>query len=381
MDNESLIEEIKILQDYISNNTSFLAPEVMELPVSNYTDSQRYQQECQRLFRDYPQFVGPSCLLPNPGDYFAFDDTGIPILIVRNQDGGLNAFLNICSHRGSPLAEGAGHALKDRLLTCPYHGWSYDLDGKLKGIPFGNQGFDSVDRDQRGLRPLKVAEKHGFIFVMPNPELDFDIDEVMGGIGPLLEDFGLTDSHYLGMKKVNTAMSWKLNMDTFHEFYHFEFLHPDSVSTFSHSNICHYRQLGRNHMMSSPSLKIMDLLKQAEESWVGRDNVYFVNYLFPNAVIFVVEDHFQTWRVYPVNEKESVVYHSMYVPKAPASDEEAEAFETYFQMINDVAVTEDYALVEKIQRGVNAGLERSILIGRNEPGVQNMHRQIDEVLG
>jgi phenylpropionate dioxygenase-like ring-hydroxylating dioxygenase large terminal subunit len=169
-------------------------------------------------------------------------------------------------------------------------------------------------------------------------------------------------------------------MDTFHEFYHFDVLHPESIAQMSYNNICHYVQFGRNHSMSSPTLQINQLKDQDEADWQPRDYLSFVNYVFPNTVIFVVADHFQTWRIYPINQQKSVVYHSMFLPKEPQSEQERAEYESYFQMINDVAVTEDYSLVEKIQRGVNAGLDRSVLVGRNEPGVQNMHRQIRELL-
>jgi hypothetical protein len=94
----------------------------------------------------------------------------------------------------------------------------------------------------------------------------------------------------------------------------------------------------------------------------------------------VVADHFQTWRVYPISPDRSVVYHSMFLPKEPATAAEREEYEAYFQMINDVAVAEDYSLVDKINRGLKAGIKRKVLIGRNEPGVQNMHRQLQDIL-
>ena len=93
------------------------------------------------------------------------------------------------------------------------------------------------------------------------------------------------------------------------------------------------------------------------------------------------KDHFQTWRVYPVSPHRSVVYHSMFLPQAPANTAEQAEYEAYFQMINDVAITEDYSLVDKIKLGLDAGIEREVLLGRNEPGVQNMHRQIHDMLG
>jgi hypothetical protein len=149
----------------------------------------------------------------------------------------------------------------------------------------------------------------------------------------------------------------------------------------AYSNIANYRQYGRNHSMSSPSLAINELKSVPEAQWRPREFSSYVNYIFPNTVIFVVADHFQTWRVYPISPDRSVVYHSMFLPHAPADEAEREQYENYFQMINDVAVTEDYGLVDKVHRGLQSGLERKVLIGRNEPGVQNMHRQLHAVLG
>ena len=382
MQHEQHIAEVRTLLKLVANNTTALADSVMEIDVDEYTDPELFARESIELFRNYPQFVGPSCLLPEPGDYFAFDDTGVPILIVRTAEGSLNAFVNICSHRGAPLNECQhGKAKKGRMFSCPYHGWSYDLEGQLIGVPFGKEGFPDIDREQLGLKPLQVEEKNGFIFVMPNPELSFDIDEVLGGLDKHLSGFGLSDHYCLGTEQVNTDFSWKLNMDTFHEFYHFEHLHGDSIAQMAHSNLGTYHQFGRNHAMGSATLEISELANIPEAHWEPRKYTSHVNYIFPNTVIFVVEDHFQTWRVYPISPDRSVIYHSMFLSAPPANNEQREECEAYFKMIRDVAVTEDYALVDKINRGLNSGISRKVLLGRNEPGVQNMHRQVHDVLG
>jgi phenylpropionate dioxygenase-like ring-hydroxylating dioxygenase large terminal subunit len=382
MQREKQIEELVSLMDLVDHKTTALADSVMEIDVSEYYDPARFEREKIELFRNYAQFVGPSCMIPEPGDYFAFDDTGIPILIVRNEAGVLNAFVNICSHRGAPLNEcESGKAKKGRMFSCPYHGWSYDLEGALIGVPFGSEGFDSIDRSTLGLKRLQVEEKNGMIFVMPNPELRFDIDEVMGGIDERLSGFGFEDHFYLGSKQVFTNFSWKLNMDTFHEYYHFEFLHPNTIAQMAHTNLATYHQYGRNHSMGSAALSIDELRDVPHDQWNPRAHSSYVNYIFPNTVIFVVEDHFQTWRVYPISPDRSVVYHSMFLPEKPADDVQRKSYEEYFQMINDVAVQEDYTLVDKINRGINCGIDRKVLVGRNEPGVQNMHRQLHDLLG
>lgn len=382
MQRDQQIAEVKTLLNLVANNTTALANSVMKIDVGEYTDPGLFAREKTELFRNYPQFVGPSCLLPEAGDYFAFDDTGIPILIVRTVEGKLNAFVNICSHRGAPLNEYQhGKAKMKRMFSCPYHGWSYDLDGKLIGVPFGKEGFTDIDREQLGLRPLQVEEKNGFIFVMPNPDLTFDIDDVLAGLDTHLSGFGLSNHYYLGAEQVHTDFSWKLNMDTFHEFYHFESLHSDSIAQMAYNNLGTYHQFGRNHAMGSASLEITELNGIPEDQWNPRKYTSHVNYIFPNTVIFVVEDHFQTWRVYPISPDRSVIYHSMFLPEPPANDEQREEYEAYFKMIRDVAVTEDYALVDKINRGLSSGIKREVLVGRNEPGVQNMHRQLHEILG
>ncbi len=381
MQAEALKHEAEVLIDLVANDGCTQADSIMELDVNDYRDPARFERERVELFRNYPQFVGPSCLLREPGDYYAFDDTGIPLLILRQQDGSLGAFLNYCSHRGAPLGDGLGKAKKGRLLTCPYHGWSYDLQGNLTGVPYGKLGFTDLDRSTRGLRPVQVEEKDGCIFVMPNPELRFDIDETMGGLGEQLSGFGFDNHHLLGIGRVETAINWKMNMDTFHEFYHFDVLHPETIAQMSYSNVCHYTQFGRNHCMSAPSLEINQLRDQDRACWQPRDYLSFVTYVFPNTVLFIVGDHFQTWRVFPLAKDRSVVYHSMYLPEEPADGAERQEREAYFQMIRDVAVNEDYGLVERIQRGLNNDIDRTVLVGRNEPGVQNMHRQIRDVMG
>ena len=377
---DELQREARALLAMVANNSCSLAEDTLTLEADVYRDQARYAQEQQALFRRYPQFVGPSCLLPEAGDTFAFDDAGVPIIVMRRSDGSLGAFVNICAHRGAPLGDGLGRAHGGHLLRCPYHGWSYDEHGSLAGVPQAKLGFPDLDRSRHGLVSLPVSEQDGCIFVAATPGSQLDAADVLGGLGQALAGFGLDNHHLLGRKRVETAINWKLNMDTFHEFYHFAALHPESIATMSHSNICHYRQYGRNHCMSSPTLQIDELLSRDEASWSPRSYLSLVIYLFPNTVIFIVEDHFPTWQVYPTAIDRSVVYHSMYLPRPPADEKERVEREAFFRMINDVAVNEDYRLVERLQRGLDAGIDHQLVIGRNEPGVQNMHRQIEQLL-
>jgi nitrite reductase/ring-hydroxylating ferredoxin subunit len=144
------VREIKVLMDLVARSATTLAPAEMQIDARAFIDPEIHRRETRRLFREGPLCIGPSCLLKNPGDYWTFDDTGVPVVLVRTATGELKGYVNICSHRSAPVAVGSGTA-KGMVLTCPYHGWSYSLDGRLRGIPYGKEGFPCVEKSERGL--------------------------------------------------------------------------------------------------------------------------------------------------------------------------------------------------------------------------------------
>ena len=101
-------------------------------PVAQYTDLDRFNQEKEEIFKNQPICIGISSLIPNVGDWFTVEVVGYPILLVRDKENKINAYLNICSHRGAKLAEGKGNAVK--AFKCPYHSWTYSLNGELLSI-------------------------------------------------------------------------------------------------------------------------------------------------------------------------------------------------------------------------------------------------------
>ena len=111
------------------------------------------------MIRRAPQYVGLSSRLPGPGSYATDDATGIPVLLVRGDDGRVRSFLNVCRHRGSRVASGDGAGAK---LVCPYHGWTYDCRGRLAGVP-DRRSFDGVDLSERNLVELPALEVGGMI--------------------------------------------------------------------------------------------------------------------------------------------------------------------------------------------------------------------------
>ena len=161
MKREAQLELARQIQAYVKDGSTALAPEVFRNPVAAYSDPARARLELERLFRGLPLFMGLSSRLPGPGDYLSEEIAGVPVLLVRDREGKLRAFANICRHRGAPVASGCGTA---RSFSCPYHGWTYGLDGKLVGIPH-EQSFGGVDKATHGLQPLPAGERYGLMVV------------------------------------------------------------------------------------------------------------------------------------------------------------------------------------------------------------------------
>src|SRR5579884_3147751 len=106
--------------------------ESWECDIGRFTDKERFEIEKQKFFLERPQLIAYTADIPEPGDYYATEIAGRPILLTRGKDGEARAFLNACRHRGVKLAEGCGHA---KGFTCPYHGWTFGTDGALLSVP------------------------------------------------------------------------------------------------------------------------------------------------------------------------------------------------------------------------------------------------------
>ena len=212
----------------VRTNTRDDGPGVSHTPVEGYYDPTRFQREVDLLFRRYPIVVGFSSQLRKTGDFVVHNDTGQPILVTRGTDGVLRAFLNVCRHRGAAVEQKPCGANK-RAFVCAYHGWSYDLTGRLVGIT-DSATFGEIDRSKYGLRRLKVAEKYGLVWAVPtaledNEDANLDIDSYLGAVAPDLSGWDMQGWELHASEPIRPRMNWKLVIDTFLELYHFRYLH------------------------------------------------------------------------------------------------------------------------------------------------------------
>jgi phenylpropionate dioxygenase-like ring-hydroxylating dioxygenase large terminal subunit len=379
MRQEDLIAEARKLLGHLDKRTTAMADDIYRNPVADYTCETQAARERELFFRKGAFNVGLSALLPNPGDWMTHDYSGVPILLVRGQDGKLGAFLNVCRHRGARLAE--GHGSGERDFRCPYHGWCYGLDGTLIARP-DERSFATAERTTHGLTRLPVAEKYGLIWVSPDPDGHFDVDELLVGLDVDLAAFRLDTYHHYQTRVMHRKMNWKLGVDTFGETYHLQHLHPNTVDPLFYSNRCTFDAFGPNHRMVAARRTLDSLRGLPEDQWDVLDNTVILCVLFPNTVFTFQRDHVETWHFFPGDRvDETVLYLSLYVPVPVDNPKSKDHWDRNVDILMRTVEMEDFPTCEGMQRGFGSGAQDSIVFGRNEPALQHFHKSVRAALG
>lgn len=206
-------------------------PELGTGPVSAhiYCDPDFYEKEVEAIFRRSWHMVGRVDQVANPGDFFVCElpTFRYSIVICRDKDGTINGFHNVCRHRGNVVEHRSSG--KCSLFMCRFHGWSYDLKGRLARVR-DEEGFFNLDKTHLNLRPVPTAIWQGFIFVHAQDEPEQSLVEYLGQQGEDLDGypFELGTQSYRYEAEVNC--NWKLVVDSFSEVYHIPVLHPRSIA-------------------------------------------------------------------------------------------------------------------------------------------------------
>jgi phenylpropionate dioxygenase-like ring-hydroxylating dioxygenase large terminal subunit len=383
MDRQEQIGLLQRLLHHVETRTTSLAEAPCYNDVSVYTDPQHLSREQQILFTRHPILMGFASEWPMPGAFHTDDYAGVPILVARGRDNKLRAFLNVCRHRGAKVAQGSGET---RLFSCPYHAWSYDLAGRLMGIP-DERCFAGIREQRWSLVGLPLCEKHGLVWVIPSAAADgpgdFDIDPWLGGLGPELASYGFGTWSFYDRRTIPETMNWKILADTFHEGYHIGFLHRESLRTVLHGNVADFQPFGPNHRLTFPRKKLELLRTEPKESWDLMWNTTIIYSLFPNSLLMLQGDHVELARIFPCEGRvdRAVMELSLHVPRPPTTAEERVHWDKNMQLVLDVVTGEDFPAGRSIQIGLTSGAQSHTVLGRNEPAMIHYHRSLRAALG
>lgn len=375
MDQDTRVRLADEITGHLRAGTLPLAEGVMANPVDVYTDPAHLAAERDRLFRRHPRVVAFSDQVRRAGDFVTDELSGEPVLVVRGEDGTLRAFYNVCRHRGAAVE--SAPCGNQRRFTCPYHAWTYDTTGALRGVP-DSEGFPDLDAERRALAPLQVTERHGFVWLLPEGWGEDDLATSLGGLDRELGAYGLGDYVLERTEVLRQPFNWKLIVDGFLEAYHLQFLHRTTIGPYIRSNFTPTEGFGDNLRMVAVRRSFDGEVDKAPEDVELLANVAIIYLLFPNTVLVWQGDHFECWTVHPDGDDPgAVVMRASLLAPAPVKTEDEQLhWDRNWKVLMDTVLNEDFVVARTMQRGFSTGAQEHVLFGRNEPALQLYHRRL-----
>ncbi|HEU0203235.1 MAG TPA: SRPBCC family protein [Burkholderiaceae bacterium] len=329
------------------------AETALALPAHCYVDEAVAAAERSAVFRSGWQLLAHAAQVAGSGDHAVADVAGLPLVLVRGSDGVLRALHNVCRHRAGPLATCDGRGATH--LVCRYHGWTYALDGRLRGAPEMGRSTD-FDPATIALPQARLAEWHGLVFAAaedtapPFEELVAGIDARAGA--------ALADLAFDRRVVYEVACNWKVYVDNFLEGYHLPHVHP------ALNRVLDYRSYTTT--LAPWSVLQASPIDASSGPYARGEALYY--WLYPNTMLNILPGRLQTNRVIPLGvDRCRVEFDFYYAPDAGA----LRAGDLSF---SDAVQDEDTAICEAVQRGLASG---SYTAGRLNPlceqGVWHFH--------
>ncbi len=202
-------------------------PATASLDAERFTSPAFMRREWERMWTRTWLLAGMELDLKEPGDFFVFNIGPESILVTRTREGNVAAMYNVCQHRGNRLTTDDNGCVK--AITCPYHGWSYDLDGRLRAVPDSDRFSQGIDREALSLKPVKVELWAGMVWINMDPDAA-PLADFLGPIQKLLAPYHFERMWLAKDQTVKLDANWKTAVDNFNEQYHVDFLHPQHAS-------------------------------------------------------------------------------------------------------------------------------------------------------
>ncbi len=329
--------------------------DALAMPKSVYTSDEFLQSELEHIFRKQWVCVGRASALANPGDYLTYELAGQPLMVVREKDGSLKAQSNVCLHRMSTLLEGRGST---NTIVCPYHAWSYNLDGTLRGAPAMEQncGFNKKDYC---LPSIHCQEWLGWIMVSLSatpPPLHEQLSEVEN----LIADYGMENYRELFYETHVWNTNWKVLAENFMESYHLPVCHRDTVGGLSRLDEMDcppgLKAFNYHFILKDDSLKIALAHpdnKRLKDQW--RRTTVLLS-IYPSLMITLTPGYFWYLSLHPQGVDHVHIQYGGGLSPEFADDPDAQAhFEATKTLLDEVNV-EDKGCTEKVYRGLNSPL-------------------------
>ena len=369
-------------QNFVDQRKPLL--EASLLPAFCYTSEEWYRREVENVFMKQWLLMGRADLLPNEGDYFVEDIVGESVLFVHGKDGRVRAFSPVCRHRGSKIVEGKGNC---KVFVCPYHGWTYGLDGSLRRTPDWDQVKD-FDPSAYGLAEIRLEEWKGFLFI------NFDGDavgllEYLGDLPRILEKYRLEDLRMARQKTYEIGCNWKYYVENSQEVYHLPMVHGTTIENVGPKNTWRFEEENGAYMqlygVFAGSLCLLEGDKgfpAIEGMSLDKEERHELPWVFPNTHFLGTVDNFWWLTMFPEGpENMRVVVNNAFHPdRFERPDFEKIAANFYKRL--DTTNVEDNLISERQQKGAHFRFHRPGRLCHHERNVHLFANYIiDRVVG
>ncbi|NMO91630.1 aromatic ring-hydroxylating dioxygenase subunit alpha [Actinomycetospora sp. TBRC 11914] len=380
-------DRVRRTLEHLGTGTTDETDAVLPFGPEQYRDPDIAAQERERVFGRVPSIIAHASELPRPHDFITRRMPRNHVIVARQPDGGVKAFVNLCRHRGAVLEERTEGQC--RLFSCPYHRWSYDLDGSLRAIT-KDTTFGEVDRSQLGLVELPVEERHGLVWIVDRAGADIDVADWLGPeVDEMLAGYGLEDLVAYRSEGFDEPANWKLMQDAFVDNYHIQYAHPNTAAKHVHTNVQVVEDFGRHARMCSPR-KSIDRFREVDPVDAPDDIVRHVtdgHFLLPNSTLLrQPDDHFEllTFRPHPTDPGWCRMEMRLLVPTVEKSGLDPEKWQRVWdknwEILLAVLHQEDFPLLRASQSGLGSADAAGMLLGRNETVNQIFHRELRTLL-
>ncbi len=334
------------------------------LPARYYTAPEVFERAREGLFFRTWQFACHASRVPEAGDYFAFSILDQDLFVIRDKEGGLRCFYNVCQHRGHLLVEGTG---RTSLLICPYHAWSYHLDGRLRSAP-QTRTLPGFDPTGICLTEVRLEVLCGFVFVNLDPEAA-PMAEVFPGVEATIRDFcpDIEERAFAHEHDTREACNWLLAVENYNECYHCKVVHPTFASGVIDTKSYNIRPFGATKCLHHTAKA-----QSGETAWYdtsGSDYGSF--FLWPAFSLQIYPSGLvNTYHWQPLAVDQTRVYRGWYARDGVVDD----SLQKVIDLDRDTTFAEDLSLVRGVQRGLRSkGYRPGPLVVNPNEGIDSEH--------
>ena len=354
----------------------------MSLPGWLYCDPEFFEAEKKAFLRAAPQVVCHESEIREPGEWRSLEYLGESVFVIRGDDGEVRAFANVCRHRGSRLVDGTGGCAK--VITCPYHAWSYARNGRLVGVPHRNE-YPGLEPEKISLFPVALETWHGFLFVTLEP--GSSVAEMMAPYADEVAPYRFEDLRVIGRVTIRPRpLNWKTIADNYSDHLHIPIGHPGLTRLFERN----YRIEAQKHVdrmegdlvekeSANPSERAYQrLLPRVDHLPESHQRKWLYYKLFPNVAFDIYPDQVDFMQFLPVSATETVIREISYA--IPDERREMRAARHLNWRINRRVNAEDTELITRVQLGMQSARYEPGPLGKSEVCLRSFARKLRKLI-